>query len=1038
MLETTAPEASSVLPRVPPRPVTRRHALTNAAVSDVSPFTGSVTEGPPLVVAGIGHSAATRPLDRLKLVLAASASSTGTSLEEHVSEMVHTGSTSCPTWDPAAVEQKGSPGSAVRHAHGYLIPSPWEPIRATSGLEALVGGTTRALTYSAVLTGVKPPIGTFTDTTTYSPPHELPTSQGISTQSSTAACCPVTSSSVSRARTAARLTSAALHEASAKRGMLPAQEETDVVAKVPPGSSELPLAASSTAPTTELLSHSTWAKPPAQLARKHYSLRRLGMRRKLSTPARLVLSPSTTPLPSRTAGQPGPKAPTSPQNKTLPVLSSERSKARSDLMETNASCATPLYPNRTGLALLAEPTPVGKEHTPAAGLGSGVPVSSTAASSKWKPTSAVLGEYKVLDKSTKASDFSGLASAEPPSSATPSEWISTSTAVSKATPVKTRAAVSMPLPPAQRTTTQPSGPQPPVFQPPTEAKPTVVSSHHVATRSPAPKTTAWLTSARTPVAPDPWLPTAPKQTRLVPWNKTTVPTLFRHPTTISSKHLPLSPQRTSTAPTGIHVLTRTRAAKPNLTTAVTSKGVAPTKTAHASKQMLPESRVPKQNFSSTQGTGSASSPTSPAQQLSVRILPLRFRLLRIAYSVLLKDKSSQAYQKLEKEVTLMLNKMFSSYQNFLKANIVQFLNGSAIVVSEVLFQGDRPTPTSSDLIRTVITEVERQMDAFFDWRVDVTSVQSNGFSLENLEPEKLLVSFTALRLGWIVTAGGVGSQGPLQRLNDAVVQSLGTLYKVKNFSIIKLRDLRGDLEISGEAYVDTQAHADISQVLQALRGLVNYSVDLTMLSVDDARLNLQVFPISFLINNRVLSEKLLDRSSVEHQNLTRDLDDVLTHALRKYQSFLQVIIRELLGGSLICRGDVVFQHPAPSPADVLQALVLSVGPGDALAKSGFRVDPYSFTVAGDQVEPPSVYRFPGYGVAIIVLCGLVMITLLVLALLYLNSGLFGWRGKAIIQGGRDPEVGMQTFELENQGFHSTIEEEGGRQAYTPTKHSAGE
>ncbi|KAG6939862.1 hypothetical protein G0U57_021845, partial [Chelydra serpentina] len=93
----------------------------------------------------------------------------------------------------------------------------------------------------------------------------------------------------------------------------------------------------------------------------------------------------------------------------------------------------------------------------------------------------------------------------------------------------------------------------------------------------------------------------------------------------------------------------------------------------------------------------------------------------------------------------------------------------------------------------------------------------------------------------------------------------------------------------------------------------------------------------------------------------------------------------------------------------------------------------SFMVAGDQLEPPFVYpSFPGYAVAI-VMCGLVIIAIPVVALLYLNSGLFGWRDKAIIQGGRDHEAGTQTFELDNQGFRSTIEEDDGRHSYTPTK-----
>ncbi|XP_075753517.1 uncharacterized protein LOC102458380 [Pelodiscus sinensis] len=1035
VLEMTTPESSSEqgLLGVPHSPVTRSRSQSDAVVSDISQLTDAITNAPLLAATGIGLYEAIHPYEPLKIDVETASTSPGrthpvrqlgTRPKEHMTEVI-SGSTNCPVWESAAlstaVEEKGSPNPAVTHAHDYLIivPSSLEPMRGTSGSdESPLAGTSQALTYPAVTSSVKPTAAFLhEDTAAYSPPHMLPISTGPRTQSSTAACCPETSPSVSGGRTAANITSAILHGELAETVTPLMKEQTEV----PPGSSELPLSMSSGATTTELLSRSSSAKPLAQPARKPYSLRRPGMRREPSTPADLVLSHSTTSLPSRTALWRGPQVPTSPQRKTVLVLPSKND--TSGMVETHS---TSLYLNRTGHALLAAPTPTALEHTqrpvPAA--------SARAAPSEWKPTSAMLGKHKVKEVSTKAANISGVT---PPALGR----TSISTAVSKATPAKTRTAASLPLPPAQRTaqlTNLPltSGPKAPVFQPLAEAKPSGVTSLHTAARiPPTAKRTALLTSARTPATPGLQLPILPKPTQLMPWNRSNAPTPLRLPTSVLSTRLLLSSRHGSTAKTGLHVLTRTMAARQNLATAAaTAKRVATIEKGHTSKL---ESKASKPSFSPKPKSGPASRPKSP-----VHILPLQFRLLGAAYTELLKNKYSDVYKKLEKEVKLTLNKMFSNYKNFLQVNILQFLNGSVIVESEALFQEDGPAPTNSDLIRTVVTEVERKMDTFYDWRVDVTSVRSNGFSLENLEPEKLLVSFTALRLGSIAAFGGVRSQGPLDQLNDVVVQSLGTLYKVKKFSIVRLRDIKGDLEISGEAYVDTQAHADISQILQALRALVNYSVDLTTLSVADARLNLQVFPISFLINNWMVDEKLLDHSSVEHQSVTRSLADVLTHTLRKYQSLLQVVIRDLLSGSLSCHGDVVFQHPAPSSADVLQTLLLSVGPDDMLAGSGFQVDPYSFHVAGDTLEPPFMYpSFPGYGVAIIIMCGLVVAAIPIMTLLYLNSGLFGWHHTAIIQGGRDPEAGTQTFELDNKGFRSAIEEDEGRHSYTP-KHSAGD
>lgn len=46
--------------------------------------------------------------------------------------------------------------------------------------------------------------------------------------------------------------------------------------------------------------------------------------------------------------------------------------------------------------------------------------------------------------------------------------------------------------------------------------------------------------------------------------------------------------------------------------------------------------------------------------------------------------------------------------------------------------------------------------------------------------------------------------------------------------------------------------------------------------IPGSRLGLQVFPFSFLVTNREVNKKLLDRSSLEHRTLARDLSDVVS------------------------------------------------------------------------------------------------------------------------------------------------------------------
>ncbi|OXB81982.1 UNVERIFIED_CONTAM: hypothetical protein H355_004065 [Colinus virginianus] len=186
--------------------------------------------------------------------------------------------------------------------------------------------------------------------------------------------------------------------------------------------------------------------------------------------------------------------------------------------------------------------------------------------------------------------------------------------------------------------------------------------------------------------------------------------------------------------------------------------------------------------------------------------------------------------------------------------------------------------------------------------------------------------------------------------------------------------------MAGDIYLDTTIHANITAVLQALTALATCSVDLSTLSVQGSRLQLQVYPLSFLVTNRRFSKELLDPLAAEHQELRRALGNVVAKALRDNGSFLQVLIRGFLSGSLLCHGDVVFQPPAPSSLEVLEALVLAVGPDKALADSDFQVDPYSISVGEDALEPPPAPGFPEYGVAIMVVCGLIIITIPIILL----------------------------------------------------------
>ncbi|XP_039413470.1 uncharacterized protein LOC104697444 [Corvus cornix cornix] len=413
----------------------------------------------------------------------------------------------------------------------------------------------------------------------------------------------------------------------------------------------------------------------------------------------------------------------------------------------------------------------------------------------------------------------------------------------------------------------------------------------------------------------------------------------------------------------------------------------------------------------------ASHPSSlPFPTQPVHVLPLQFRLLGIAYTPALGSRNSDGYRKLEGDVRLMLNQMLSSYETFLQANVLEFMNGSVVVRGEALFRGDAPAPTNSHLIRTVVTEASKGR-SIFSWQLEPQSVQSGGFSLDNLDPEKLSISFAGSQLG-------MSRMDPLERLVSEVTSSISPLYHVRNFTISQLRNLDGNMEITGDLYLDTVVHADVTEVLEALTTLSALPLDLTSLSVEGSKLGLHVYPLSFLVTNRQFSQKLQDPLSVEHENLSRDLEDAVARALRDYPTFLKALIKEFMPGSLICHGNMIFHHPAPTSMEVLKTLVHSVGPNQALADSDIHVDPYSLSVGEDTLEPPSPQPgFPAYGVAIMVIGGLCIITAPIV-LVCLGTKRLGWQNGRALWDRRDPEAGIQTLEMDNQGFWTEDPEDG--------------
>ncbi|XP_069758347.1 uncharacterized protein [Narcine bancroftii] len=285
-------------------------------------------------------------------------------------------------------------------------------------------------------------------------------------------------------------------------------------------------------------------------------------------------------------------------------------------------------------------------------------------------------------------------------------------------------------------------------------------------------------------------------------------------------------------------------------------------------------------------------------------------------------------------------------QVYLAEKNIKTWNGLVQVECEVVFQEMATVPSSSDIVRTVVTHVYNENQTARELRIDVNSVTCNGYSLSNLEPARLLIEFTALSTGfgpWLNEPTFLPDL--LQRLTSWVVRALEDKYLVQEFNVGRVTPLQGDVNIQGVALLSTPVHVDEAEALAQLNNLVNRFVDLRSLKVNGFGENLGVLPVSFTIKNRVYNVMLKDSRSAYFCSLGKAVSEALQVILKpKYSHFVQAVIKQFGHGSVVLTSCLVFRNAPPDSHEVLDVLFNLVNEDGFLSGTDFKVDAYSFTI----------------------------------------------------------------------------------------------
>lgn len=255
-----------------------------------------------------------------------------------------------------------------------------------------------------------------------------------------------------------------------------------------------------------------------------------------------------------------------------------------------------------------------------------------------------------------------------------------------------------------------------------------------------------------------------------------------------------------------------------------------------------------------------------------------------------------------------------------------------------------------------------------------------------------------------------------------VLLAVNTTFPVTNVSFAQIRNLYGDLEVRGFLYLQSSMFTNVQDLLSTLPPLANASVDLSSITVDGIHKELKVYPFNFRLTNMQFAINLLDMASTESQKLSKDLSKMIELALYD-KSLLQVMVREFYSGSVVCKGDLIYQFPAPGSGEILRQFLNALTSDGMLGSSTYKVDFQSVTIGDSTSSPYNEYtNFPGYAVAIIVMCGLSILLFPLLVYVCYKTRMLGHRRKATIRQRHDPDQQSHRLEMDNRAFRASIEQ----------------
>ncbi|KAJ8383142.1 hypothetical protein SKAU_G00039200 [Synaphobranchus kaupii] len=375
--------------------------------------------------------------------------------------------------------------------------------------------------------------------------------------------------------------------------------------------------------------------------------------------------------------------------------------------------------------------------------------------------------------------------------------------------------------------------------------------------------------------------------------------------------------------------------------------------------------------------------TTAAANLEIRAILLRFSL-RDEFTSHLLDQHSDKYQQLQKTIMTEMNKIFSKEfpKSFFGSIVKGFRNGSVVTDVDLQFKEEvsQDELVSASQVKTILLNAA-QDDSSFPLNIIPTSIRAfeKTLVLVNLS---LVLSFSSSLDDSMSSFYIETSNALYQWLGAAFSKYYGT---ESVSSTVKFRNIDGwvGVIVAFEFNVEQRTPDDVLTAA-VLSSSSPYLYLKHLLSVNGFHAPVDFFPLSLRITSLSFVADLTDRGSklfLLYSTLIR------TSVIKLYEDkkgFCDVYVTKMTSGSVVARMAVIFEKRSGiSSSSVSQVLETGL---PQLELNGLTVDPTSFQNASRPLTPPR--PFPGYAVAIIVMCGLIIILLLVVVVVGCKTGMW--------------------------------------------------